>query len=769
MLAMLMAFAGFAQCAASFTTTSSPVAGGNLRIALTSTATPTSTTYPLGKQVRVKWGDGMTEYTPFATTYHNYASPGSYTIWQIIRVFDTLTNVTSCIDSISHTVTVSYSPCAISASATVNPLTNQATITVTPLGSSTNLRYTYFAVNSLYTFVANTASTSFSVTYTTPGSKAVHIYSQDSATGCMDSLVVSFNVTNGCVGNNATFTYGKSGMYGAWFNNTTTGGVGLTKSYKWLFGDGTTSTATYPTHVFPGIGTYNVCLICTWRDGSNNITCVDTFCNNITFNGQCDGLDANYGKTVSGLTAMFYNYSSNIPDYTNDALWIFGDGSTGTGDYIAHNYSTAGTYNVCLINTWRDSITNAVVCVDTFCNNVTVNISCSNMHASFTSSFLGALTMSFNNTSTNIPGTIKSQEWIYGDGTNGTSASKTYAYPGAYNVCLINTWKDSNTNAFICVDTACDVVYVQHNIIRGDIWQDSSVGAFHVDSAVYKVWLIQFDSVTNNLSAVDSQLVYAMPWVGAVYTFNNPAPGTYRVKAKLLNGPTSGIGYVPTYHFSSLMWNTATLIYHPGGITDYKNIQMQTGTVTAGPGFVAGNVSAGANKGTNSGIEGETVVLLDGLGKIVSWSTTDANGDFSFNNLPPAVYSVYPEELGFATTPVTVTVLNNNATITNVNFLRSESKKTITPGTTSIANINSQPIDVSVFPNPSKDKVTIQWNMNNTTAAEVVITDITGKKIMTRTITDSKSELSLGHLQKGMYFITISSGEAVHVQKLMLQ
>ena len=72
--------------------------------------------------------------------------------------------------------------------------------------------------------------------------------------------VVDFNVPTGiCMpGGNASF------------DNTTTVADNSVLGYQWDFGDGNTSTATDPAHVYSAVGSYNVTLVATSAFG-----CVD--------------------------------------------------------------------------------------------------------------------------------------------------------------------------------------------------------------------------------------------------------------------------------------------------------------------------------------------------------------------------------------------------------------------------------------------------------------------------------------------------------------
>ncbi len=51
---------------------------------------------------------------------------------------------------------------------------------------------------------------------------------------------------------------------------------GSALSYSWTFGDGGTSTLQHPTHVYPGLGPYQICLVV-----NNGSGCVQTYCDSI--------------------------------------------------------------------------------------------------------------------------------------------------------------------------------------------------------------------------------------------------------------------------------------------------------------------------------------------------------------------------------------------------------------------------------------------------------------------------------------------------------
>lgn len=280
----------------------------------------------------------------------------------------------------------------------------------------------------------------------------------------------------------------------------------------------------------------------------------------------------------------------------------------------------------------------------------------------------------------------------------------------------------------------------------------------------YKVWLIVLNSGV--LSAVDSQTVTApnMYW-DTPYQFDSVMPGTYRIKAQLMNGPSSGTSWVPTYGDSSLYWNTANSITKPAGNVSSKNIWMKSGPAYSGPGFVGGNVSAGANKGTGAGLPGMTIFILDNADKLVNVTTTDASGNFSFSNLPTGSYKVRPEDMNYTTTPIPVTVTAGQPTVNNIDFERSKSQKTITPKSSGISTVSNSN-KFAVYPNPANDKLTVKWNAAGN--ANIRIADVAGKTVLSTSGT-SGVQINVANLQKGVYFITVEAGNASSTQKVVLQ
>lgn len=536
------------------------------------------------------------------------------------------------------------------------------------------------------------------------------------------------------------------------------------------------------THTYNTSGTYTITLYSMVQDSINNITCYDTATSNVTVTTSlnCNNVNAQFYTYRVGNTGItLVNQSTPVggPNLGVSYHISWGDSHTTNTSSKAnqtHTYNSGGNYTVSMIVNVIDS-NNNIWCADTTTRTVTIpgagSLNCNSVNAAFaTTSNLGLVTF-YNYSTPNAGGGVSASYKIYwGDGSSITTSSKanrthTYTSNGTYTVKLVATYNNSTTT---CVDSTSDTVMINTtppNVISGTIRLDSNTTQTR---DTFKVWLITFNSSTNILTAVDSQIVSGYAYIP--YAFTNKPAGNYRTKAHHLNGPSTGTGYVPTYHDSDLLWSNANVIAHGGTTTAGKNIYMKTGTVTTGPGFVGGNVSQGANKGTAGAIEGLNILLLDANGNVIAYDVTDVNGDYSFNSIPNGTYTVHPEQLAFNTTAATVNISNGSVSYTGINFERSEKNKTIMPKATSVAELNGNQVSFVMYPNPANNKVVLSWANDVNELADVTITDISGKKVYnTQVKMQGQSVIEFGELQTGFYMLNVSSDLGSNTHKLLIQ
>ncbi len=299
-----------------------------------------------------------------------------------------------------------------------------------------------------------------------------------------------------------------------------------------------------------------------------------------------------------------------------------------------------------------------------------------------------------------------------------------------------------------------------------------------VDSAAsVKIWLIHYNPTTHMLTAVDS-VTTTGAGPSTYYVFTTTAvTDSYRIKAAYFPPTFSSTGYVPTYHNSSFYWYLATVFAHTDpSIDDNMDITMAYGTVTAGPGFIAGDVTTGANKGTTTTAPAVNmlVLALNTTGGIMAQAYTDATGHYSFSNLPVGTYTIHPEDINYNTTNYAgINLTTGVSSMTTAHFGQHSLSKTILPITTGINNLSSSVSALQTYPNPTNGKLNLQWNEYANETGSVSVSDITGREVYSTTINltqgNGSGMLDLTSLNDGVYLISVTSGTINYNNKIQIQ
>ena len=212
-------------------------------------------------------------------------------------------------------------------------------------------------------------------------------------------------------------------------------------AWQWDFGDGNSSTAQNPTHVYASDGIYDVQLIITDANG-----CQDTLLRPAYLRLSHPVADFSSDRTELCLGEMVNFTDESLPDTTlNSWQWAFGDGNTSTQQNPTHLYPAGGSYTVRLI------VTNVLGCSDTMERNTLIEVN-TPPTASFTPSAVSGcapLRVTFSNTTAINSYPIASWNWDFGNGTTAATqnAVRTFTTAGVYPVRLIAT------DAFGCRDT----------------------------------------------------------------------------------------------------------------------------------------------------------------------------------------------------------------------------------------------------------------------------------------------------------------------------
>src|SRR5207245_1636024 len=118
------------------------------------------------------------------------------------------------------------------------------------------------------------------------------------------------------------------------FTDQSTPGTATIMSWAWTFGDGETSTAQNPSHIYSAPGTYNVSLTATNSVGPGSTTktnyiTVDPVPPTAAFSGTPTSGDA-------PLTVSFTDESTAGTSPITSRLWSFGDSGVSTATNPSH-------------------------------------------------------------------------------------------------------------------------------------------------------------------------------------------------------------------------------------------------------------------------------------------------------------------------------------------------------------------------------------------------------------------------------------------------
>jgi len=288
------------------------------------------------------FGDGSPNSSETAPL-HVFQEPGTYQV--CLTVFSTA--ATTCSATLCQPVQIFAPPAAGFVFTDSLCLGAAITLTSTAVGDNLTCNYRLGDGNNSADCVTNHV-------YATPGAFAVTQIVQDD-NFCTDTLTLPvyvrdlplpafrFATMNGCFPDSIHFT-----------NESL-----RADSYRWDFGDGTTSTLTHPIHLYPAAGTYTVTL--TAIAGG---ICQAELTQSITIDPTPTAILQTATATVCAGVPLAFASSSTGP--VASLRWDFGDGLTSFADNLSHTFADAGVYTVELL------VTGSSGCADTARQTITV-------------------------------------------------------------------------------------------------------------------------------------------------------------------------------------------------------------------------------------------------------------------------------------------------------------------------------------------------------------------------------------------------------------
>jgi PKD repeat protein len=497
--------------------------------------------------------------------------------------------------------------------------------------------------------------------------------------------------------------------------------------------------------------------------GCNGALLMDTVSNN---QGTVDQAVVNFVscETVSNNCEAFFSYT--IAE-NNNQIVIFENESFGAalssiwsinGVNFSDNESPEylfepGTYEVCLhvVSGTMDPIG----CEDTYCTAIVIEGEPAGCEASFNANVSqdNPLRMLYFNTSSTSASGTTTYSWDLGDGStaNTNNVEHTYSEAGYYTVCLI-------MQNDLCSDTICQEVLVPGQTPEGFLVAGSIIlNGMAADDAKVKLYSVDATSGATEL--------YAQTEVDSLggYAFLDVPAGAYYIKANLTEFSSYFGQFAPTYYGDVLYWENATLVEVASNQDNY-NIAMLAAENNGGPGTVDGNVDEGPGRLMNpelfssaTGPAANVHVLVTNLaGAAQRWTNSDANGNFTINNLDYGDYLLFADVAGIVSIPMAFTISPETPNAT-VMFVLGDL-------ITSVSSNQSE--EIVIFPNPASNMVQVFSTQSDVQKLKLI--NIAGSLVFEQTISGKQSQLDVSSLAAGTYFLVVENFKGERISTKLL-
>lgn len=525
----------------------------------------------------------------------------------------------------------------------------------------------------------------------------------------------------------ASFNYTLNANGNVSFQSTS---IPSTLNCQWSYGDNSNGTGPNVSHTYANNGTYTVHLF-VWN--------TPTTCSNVatatiavnTASNTCN-LVAGYTYTIGANGNVVFNNTTTGASTLATFYW------TNNSNYMSNNYNpnvtlSNGWHNVCLYV--NDSLNN---CYDSYCDSFFVNTSTCSLNANFNYTIGANGNVSFASTSTGTSSSTTHNWWINSSTYTGPAANHTFQFNGWYNVCL---YISDSTNT--CTDSYCNYIYV---------------------------------NTAANSASCNANFSYSIGANGNV-TFTSTSTGTTNTtnyywsfnNSSWSNGPTTSATFTNYYNYVCLtIYDSTSWCY-----SSYcDSIIIPTNPCNASVNFVM--------------IQDSTQALTWWAYANYPSNVTNAVWSWGDNSTTQGLYPSHTYSAsGFYNICVTITVscagtasycantfINRSADASASSALRHVNVAGAQAATNIKVNTAAEAMkDIVLFPNPAKDLTKLKVNMSQYGEVTLSVYEITGKLVQQSIHSTYEGvntiDIPTNTLNKGMYFVTINSGNAKKTVRLI--
>ena len=259
-----------------------------------------------------------------------------------------------------------------------------------------------------------------------------------------------------------------------------------------------------------------------------------------------------------------------------------------------------------------------------------------------------------------------------------------------------------------------------------------------------------------------AQPVQTLTVANGTYLADSLQTGMYHVR--FTPDPTLFPGVAPLYYTNGDTWATADAIGLPCFLNN-GNINSNTLNVLSGSGVIDGNIIIDTSylKLPTVGFENALVKLFNTVNQVVAFTYSDASGNFQFTSIPSGNYYIrldvpYIPQLN----DHAITLIGNDVVIGADFSVLSDGIYAIDNLALGIEETTLQ--NVTIYPNPAKEKVTIANNSNTTVSFELRAID--GQLIQSGVIGVGTTDVSIVSFAQGIYFVRLGSTD---LRKLIIR